>query len=82
MVNNLREDIKKKKPVLGLELALKKIRKKQVSKVYVASSSHAKEQLVHLGKVTGVEVVLVEENSKELGIICKKPFSISVVSFE
>lgn len=82
MANTLKEDIKKKKPLLGLEITLKKVRKKQVSKVYVASSSQAKEQLLHLGKSMGVEIVLLDENSKELGILCKKPFSISVISFE
>ena len=79
---DLREDLKKKKPVLGLERALKKIRNKKVSRIYVASTSHAKDDLARLGKSMGAEVVFVDENAKELGIICKKSFSISVISFE
>lgn len=81
-MSNLRDDLKKKKPVLGLDLTLKKIRRQEVSKVYVASNSHAKKDLLSLGKTMGVEVVIVEENSKELGVLCKKPFSVSVISFE
>lgn len=82
MAVDLREDLKKKKPVLGLDRTIKKIRGKQISRVYVATNSHAKEQLIHLGKVMNVEVIFVQENSKELGVLCKKPFSVSVLSFE
>ena len=79
---DLREELKKKKPFLGLEVALKKIRSGKVSRVYVSSNSHSKDKLVRLGKAMGVEVVLLQELSKDLGIICKKPFSVSVISFE
>lgn len=82
MTKDLREELKKKKPLLGLNVALKKIRNNKVSRVYVSSNSHAKDQLVRLGKSMNVDVVLVDENSKELGVICKKPFSVSVISFE
>lgn len=82
MKADLKEDLKKNKPVLGLEVALKKMRAKKLSRVYVASTSHAKHQLSSLGKSMDVEVVLLPETSKELGIICKKPFSVSVISFE
>ncbi len=82
MANELKDDLKKKKPLLGLELALKKIRNGKVSRVYVSSTSHAKDKLSLLGKSTGIEVIEVQENSKELGILCKKPFNVSVISFE
>lgn len=82
MVADLIGDLKKKKPVLGLERTIKKIRGKQISRIYVAINSHAKEQMTHLGKVMNVEVIFVQENSKELGVLCKKPFSVSVLSFE
>jgi len=82
MKADIREDLKKKKPILGLEIGLKKIRNKKVSRVYVSSNSHAKDQLERLGKNMGVEIVLLTETSKELGVICKKPFSVSVISFE
>ncbi len=81
-MSNIRDDLKKKKPVLGLEAALKKIRRQEISKIYVASNSHAKGSLLNLGKSMKVEVVILEENSKELGTLCKKPFSVSVISFE
>ncbi len=81
-MSNLREDLKKNKPILGLKVALKRLRNNKVSKVYVASNSHAKDQLFNLGKSMGVEVVVVEEPSNALGILCKKSYSVSVISFE
>ena len=82
MANNLKEDLKKKKPILGLEFTLKKIRNQKVSKVYVASNSNKKKQLSILGKTMGIDVVILDETSKELGVLCKKPFNVSVLSFE
>jgi len=82
MKADLLDDLKKKKPFLGLDIALKKIRNGKTSKAYVSSNSGAKNQLVRLCKTIGVEVILLQESSKDLGIICKKPFSVSVISFE
>ncbi len=81
-MSNLKDDLKKKKLILGLERALKGVRKHKVSTVYVSSNSHAKEDISRLGKAMNVEVILVDENSRELGVLCKKPFSVSVISFE
>ena len=82
MSADLRDDLKKKKPILGLNIGLKKIRNGKITRVYVSSNSHAKDKLIILGKSMGVEIVLLNETSKELGVICKKLFSVSVISFE
>ncbi len=80
-MSNLAEDLKKKKPILGLEVALKKIKKQQVNKVYVASNCKEKTQVINLCKTMEIEVVEAG-TSKELGALCKKTFSVSVVSFD
>ena len=81
-MTSLRDDIKSKKPVIGLERNIKKIRSQSIKRVYFAANSNAKEQVLNLGKTMGVEVSVVSENSKELGVLCKKTFSISVLGFE
>ena len=81
-MSNIKEEIKNKKLIIGLERTLKKLKKSGLKKVYVTSNSHAKEQLLLIGKTLGAEVVILEETSKELGVLCKKPFSISVLGFE
>ena len=60
---------------------MKKIRKQQVSKVYVASNCREKTQVINLCKTMGVEIIEAG-TSKELGALCKKPFSVSVISFD
>ena len=82
MKADLKEDLKKKKPLLGLNVALKKLRSNKLSRVYVSSNSHAKDKLVRLANTMNVDVVLLSETSKDLGVLCKKPFSVSIISFE
>lgn len=82
MMVDFKDEIKKKKPILGLDRAIKKMRVSKVKRVYVSSSSHAKDKIDRLGKNFGIDVVHLKENSKELGVLCKKPFAVSVVSFE
>ena len=81
-MSNLKEDIKNKKPIIGLERTLKKLKVSGLKKVYVTSNSNAKEQLLLIGKTLGAEIIILEETSKELGVLCKKSFSISVLGFE
>lgn len=81
-MTNLRDELKSKKPVIGLERNLKMMRNSSVKRVYVASNFNARENITAIGKSIGIEVSVVSENSKELGVMCKKPFSISVLGFE
>jgi ribosomal protein L30E len=78
----LKDDLKTKKPILGLDRALKGIRRQKLSKVYVASNSQSKDKIERLGATMKVEIINTEENSRELGVLCKKPFAVSVISFE
>lgn len=81
-MNNLKEDLKKKKPIMGIAETLKRIIKGKVSKIYVSSNCPEKERILNLAAMNKVNVVGLEENNKELGNLCKKPFSVSVISFE
>lgn len=76
------DDIKNKKPIFGYDVTVKKIKNEKVSLVYAASNFPKKERLNVLAKTMGVKLIELKENSRELGILCKKPFPISVISFE
>ena len=56
----------------------------ELKKVYVSSNcpEDVLSDLEHYAKIHGVELVKLKENNEELGIICKKPFPISVLSLE
>lgn len=79
---NIKDELKTKKPIIGNELTLKKLKANKISKVYIASNHPDKIRMMEYGKKFGVEVIELAETNKELGAICKKPFSISTISFE
>jgi len=81
-LEKLKADLTKKKPIYGVEVALKGIKNETLSKVYISFNCHRKKDLVRLCKVMGVEVIELGKTNAELGILCKKPFSISVISFK
>lgn len=75
-------ELKNKKPIFGLKITLKKIASNKIKKVYIASNCHVKDKLELMSKTSGFELIEVEQNSNELGKLCKMPFSTSIVSFE
>lgn len=82
MVVDLRDELKKEKPIYGLSDTLKKLKHGGLKKIFVASNCPDKEGLLKQAKHFGVEVVEMKENNVELGIVCKKPYAISVLSFK
>lgn len=78
---SLKNDLKDKKAIFGRDSALKKIKKGEVKIVYVASNCPGKDEIIRNCKANDVECVELKEDSKQIGIICKKPFNVSVVSF-
>jgi len=84
-MKELKEAIKSGKGlVFGTERTLKKLKMNELKKVYVSSNcpEDVLSDLEHYAKIHGVELVKLKENNEELGIICKKPFPISVLSLE
>jgi len=79
---SLKDDIKKKTPIVGLNNVLKHVRSKEISRVYISSNCPEKIKIRTNCKSYNVEVIEMEENNKEVGVICKKPFSISVLGFK
>ena len=68
------------KLILGNDRTLKRLRKGELSKVFVASNcaEHAKETVryyAELGKVPFEELGI---DDSEIGVVCKKQFSIAV----
>ena len=79
---NLKDDLKKKKPLLGTDVVIKAILKHKASKVYVSSNCPDGERVLSLAKSHKIEAERLTENNKEVGILCKRWHPVSVVSFE
>lgn len=68
--------------VIGSEQALKSLKKGNVEKVFVTSncSLRIKQEIEKYAQLQKVEVKSLEMPNEELGVVCKKPFSISVLT--
>lgn len=80
------EDVKKligdKKLVIGAEQTIKNLKKEGIKKVFLSSncSEKNKEDIDKYAKISGAEVEVLNIKNEDLGVVIKKPFSISVLS--
>ena len=79
------DDIKKAliggKLVVGLGATLNGLKLGKVSKVYLSSNcpDNTKKDLERYSKIAKIEFKVLGISNEELGVLCKKPFSISVL---
>ena len=68
--------------MVGTEKTLKSLKLGKIEKVLVSSNCPAKVEndISYYAGMTGTEVHKLEYPNDELGVICKKPFSISVLA--
>ncbi|MBW3004823.1 ribosomal L7Ae/L30e/S12e/Gadd45 family protein [Candidatus Woesearchaeota archaeon] len=69
------------KLVIGTERTLKLLRLGKLKQVYVSANcaDSTKEDVLHYSKLSKVKVKELRRPSSELGVVCKKPYSISVL---
>ncbi len=81
-LDEIKKIIKDKKLVIGTEQTIKNLKQGKIKKVYLSSNcpKKVKEDIVHYAKTFGSEVEVLDVRNDELGVACKKPFSISVLS--
>jgi len=70
------------KVILGTDRSLKAVKRGDAKIVLLASNCPEEivEDFMHYSKISGLRVVRLKKNSRELGIICGVPFTVSVVS--
>ena len=80
-IEEIKKALKDKKAVIGSERTFKEIRKGSIVKVYLASNCSAETEtnIGHYAKLQNIEVVKIKQPNDELGVLCKKPFLISVI---
>ncbi len=79
----LKKALKEKGLVFGTKATLRKLREGKVKNVLVAANcpKEVKEEIQHNAKMTKAEVTELEVPDSEIGMICKKRFSVSVLSY-
>ena len=79
----IKQLIKAGNVIIGTEKTVKSLRLGKVEKVLLSSNCPAsvEKSINHYALLNGAEVHKLEYPNDELGVMCKKPFSISVLSF-
>lgn len=81
--NNLKKAIKEKKLIIGTEETVKAIKKGKAKEVFIAKNCPGllKRKINNYGKIENITITELEETNEEIGIICKKPFSINLCCY-
>ena len=80
-LTELRKHVQGSKLVIGTAEVMKLLKHNRLAKVFVASNcpSSVKDDFRHYSAMSDCEVMELQIPNDELGVLCKKPFSISVV---
>ncbi|MAG20395.1 50S ribosomal protein L30 [archaeon] len=80
---DLKKVLKEKEVVIGTDKAIKNIKRGKCEKVFLSSNcpEEVKGDIEHYSKLNKTEIVQLKQPNDELGMICKKPFSISVLCY-
>ena len=80
-IDDIKKIIKEEKAIVGTKEVIKNLKLGKIAKVYVTSNCPAevKGDIKRYASLSKVEVVQLKQPNDELGVLCKKPFSISVL---
>lgn len=78
-IAELRKHVQGGKLVIGTAEVMKLLKQDKLAKVFVASNSLPSVKDSLNSQKAGCEVVQLEIPNDELGVMCKKPFSVAVV---
>lgn len=81
-ITEIKKALKEGKAIIGTSRTIKNLKLGKVSKVFLTSNcpDDVKKDIKYYSKLAKVEVVRLKQPNDELGALCKKPFSISVLS--
>ncbi len=77
----LKKILKEKKVVFGTDRTIKKLKRGVCQKVFLSSNcpKETEEDIRYYSKLAKAEVIKLDQPNDELGMVCKKPFSVSVL---
>jgi len=80
-ISEIKSNLKSKRLVLGTNTTLKQLKLGNISKVFMSSNcpEKMKKDIGYYCSLSSSSVENLKIPNEELGIICKKPFSVSIV---
>ena len=81
LVDKIQSAIKSGDVVIGYKKSLEYIRNNSPKLIVIANNieDNKKEELEHDAKLSGTTIEIFDGSSKELGVICGKPFPVSTL---
>ncbi|MFH1332033.1 MAG: ribosomal L7Ae/L30e/S12e/Gadd45 family protein [archaeon] len=82
-MDELRIALKEATITFGTEKTIKRMKNGNVKKVFLASNcpENVRKKIDHYSKLGKIETIKLDIPNDEIGLICKKPFSISVLCY-
>ncbi len=73
--------VKSGKAMIGAEQTIKELKKGNIAKIVVARNypEGEKSRIKYYAELAGAEFVEFQEDNRELGVLCQKPFGVSVL---
>ena len=80
-MEELRKSLKEDKLVFGTEQTIKSIKTGRIKKVFLSVNcpETVKKDLTHYGELSKSDIFQLDIPNTELGVLCKKPFSVSIL---
>ncbi len=77
----IKNNLKNKRLVLGTDITMKELKRGSIAKVFLASNcpETVKKDVTHYSQIGNIAMEVLDMPNSDLGTICKKPFSVSVV---
>lgn len=84
LTKKIQEKVRANKVILGHNRVIKAIKVKSPELIVIANniSKEKREAIEHNAKIAKIDVRVFENDSVNLGLICGKPFQVSVLAIE
>ena len=79
--DEIKKNLKTDKLVIGTDKTLKLLKLGKLAKIFIAKNTAelVENDLNYYSKINSIEVLKLDIDNEEMGVLCKKPFSISVI---
>ncbi len=82
LANNIRLAVDSGEVAIGVNEVMHSVKKNAAKMIIVASNNKSEilQDIQHVSKVSNIRLIPFEGNTVELGAVCGKPYSVSVLS--
>jgi large subunit ribosomal protein L30e len=82
LANNIRLAVDSGKTAIGVNSVLDSIKRNSAKLVIITSKNKPDDlqEIAHIAKIAGIEIVKFDGDSMRLGAVCGKPYSVAAVS--